>query len=382
MKKLLCTIILALAGTALFGIDFSLSAGAGGIVGGLFTRYILSANGSTEKLEATQEADQLNYGGFVFFDATYGIFCISFQNGHNTYRADLIEVGNKTTMSGKGWESMLGFSLLGKYPFRLNDRFTIFPLLGIEYQISLVQLWTDPDDGKVYRRNDDVDFFVTDWNSFFINVGGGVDFMLPKNFFLRGELLCGFRLMTPYEKKNLDTMKTLTGDSKPKLGGITVVPTFRISAGYRFYTKVKSTKSKTTDVPPTELIPELTQIPDQSQAKDPHRNSERHVPFSPEGQGVFLLPIEATIYKTRQEIIDRGFVKYDRENFEKADELTQSAHNVYKDGDKESALALAEDALLLYNDILQNGWSSYDEERETRVFRLPKGLAPKTPSGR
>ena len=238
MKRLICTFLLVFSGSLVFAKDFSISAGAGGILGGLFTRYNLSADGADGKIDAAQKADQFNYGGFVFFDAAYAVFSVSFQNGHNKYLEKAGLLNATEDMRGKGWESMLGFSLLGKYPFKLNDRLTIFPLLGIEYQISLVQLRTDPDNGKIFRRTNDriiTTLKVTDWNSFFINVGGGVDFSLPKNFFLRGELYCGFRLMTPYEKKNLEVMKVLTGDSKPKLGGITVVPAFRLSAGYRFY---------------------------------------------------------------------------------------------------------------------------------------------------
>ena len=276
MKRFTCTVLLVFATITVYGADFSLSAGTGGLLGGLFTRYSLTADGSIGKGEAIQETNQFNYGAFVFFDATYGIFTVSFQNGHNNYKQDIHDDTEKIGMSGKGWESMLGFSLLGKYPFKLNDRFTVFPLLGVEYQISLVQLRTDPDDSsRVYRRDDGImemdkdenAFKVTDWNSFFINVGGGVDYSLSKNFYLRGELLCGFRLKTPYEQKNLDMMIDLTGDSKPKLGGITVVPTFRLSVGYTFYNKAKQAKlqpieSRPTTAPSPETIPRITQAPE------------------------------------------------------------------------------------------------------------------------
>ena len=227
MKKLLCTLFFVVAGTALFGNEFSLSAGAGGLLGGSFTRYSISANGKIGSLDQKQEADQFNYGFFAFFDATYGIFSVSFQNGSSA--------NNDGGMAYKSWESMLGFSLLGKYPFRLNDRLTIFPLLGAEYQLCLVKLKTEPDDSTVYRWNDYEAFELRDWNTFFINLGGGLDFSLPKNFFLRGELLYSIRLMTPYEQKFLDQIKKDTGDSSPQLSGLSSGPSLRISVGYTFY---------------------------------------------------------------------------------------------------------------------------------------------------
>lgn len=227
MKRLICAAIFVFAGSAVFARDFSFSTGAGGFLGGLFTRYKISADGNIGKVDASQKADQFNYGMFAYFDATYGVFSVSFQNGSNTY--------DEEGMTGKGWESMLGFSLIAKYPFRPSERLFLYPMVGIEYQISMVQLRTDPNDGTVYRRNDDETFRVFDWNSIFINLGGGLDFSLPKNFYLRGELIYSIRLMTPYESKYLDTIKSDTGDSSPDLGGLCSGPSFRLSLGWRFY---------------------------------------------------------------------------------------------------------------------------------------------------
>ena len=226
MKKIICTIFLVLAGMVVFGNEFSLSAGVGGLFGGSFTRYSISASGSIGSLNQSQEAEQLNYGFFAFFDATYGILSISFQNGSST--------NNDGGMNYTSRESMLSFGLLGKYPFTLNERFTVFPLLGAEYQLCLAKLRQD-DNGPVYRWNDNEYFYVTDWNSFFINLGGGLDFKLPKNFFLRGDLLYSIRLMTPYEEKFLKQIKLEFGDSSPKLSGLSSGPSLRLSVGYRFF---------------------------------------------------------------------------------------------------------------------------------------------------
>jgi len=74
------------------------------------------------------------------------------------------------------------------------------------------------------------------------------------------------------------------------------------------------------------------------------------------------LLLGADVYLARQEIIDRGFLKYDEDNFKKADEVTQAAIKEYEDGNKETAVESAQEALLRYNLILSNAWSAYSAE--------------------
>ena len=249
MKKRICAVLLVLAAAAVYGANFSLSAGAGGIFGGFFTRYTLSADGTVDGdrivINAAQEMNQLNYGFFIFFDATYGAFSVYYQNGANTFKESYSIAGLDREMpegSGDGWDSYLGFSLMGKYPFVLNERLAVFPMLGLDYQVSLKQRRTQPN-GWVYDRDDgyresDKDgeaYLLKDWNSLWINLGGGLDIGLHDNFFIRGEFLYSFRPMTPFEVKNLDMMKQLSGDPKPKLRGLTSGPSIRLSAGWRFF---------------------------------------------------------------------------------------------------------------------------------------------------
>ena len=246
MKKTLSLLFLLTAFCGnLWAIDFSF--GAGGLIGGLFSRYNLKAdgvsNGNPMKVDAGQEMDQFNYGGLVFFDAVYGEFSIALQNGINNWRQilDVDGLESNTPAKGDGWESMLDFSVLGKYPFRLREKVTFFPLLGMEYQIALVQERTQPD-GHIYDRTDglreqDKDgnaYKLSDWNSFFINAGCGADFAIKGNFFIRCEILYSVRLMTSYETKNLEYMKAMTGDNDPRMSGLTSGPALRLCAAYRF----------------------------------------------------------------------------------------------------------------------------------------------------
>ena len=240
MKKLLFVpaLVLLLCG-GLFGADFSLSAGTGGIVGGYFTRYKSSSNVNSG--EVTQNVNQFNYGGLAFLDATYGELAVSYQAGSNNYKEVAIEDGEMQNMEGNGWATSLGLSLLGKYPFNFARRMHIFPLLGMEYKITLSER-RQPDGGITYDRTNgvretDIDgnaYELSTWNSFWIQVGFGADLAIMKNVYLRGEFLYGFRLMTSYERDGLEKLKEFLGDSDPKLGGLTSGPSFKLCAGYRF----------------------------------------------------------------------------------------------------------------------------------------------------
>jgi len=243
MKKTICAAVLVLAAAAAFAEGFSLSAGGGAVLGGTFTRYTLEARGGGTAITATQSMNQFNYGLFAFFDATYGVLGLFWQNGANTFD-DRIEGGGGPDMSGNGWETVVGVSLLGRWPFRMNERLAVFPMLGIEYHVALNSRRTD-EFGEVYDRTSgfpEADrhgdpFLRSDFDSLFVKLGGGADINVRGDFFFRGELLYGFRLMTGYERKNLDMIRHLSGDSSPRLGGLTSGPSVRLSAGLRLFTR-------------------------------------------------------------------------------------------------------------------------------------------------
>ncbi|MDR2965407.1 MAG: hypothetical protein LBU88_06495 [Treponema sp.] len=81
------------------------------------------------------------------------------------------------------------------------------------------------------------------------------------------------------------------------------------------------------------------------------------------------LLVGAKAYQARREIIDRGFLQFDRENFERADEVAAQAKTKYEAGDKAGAVESAEEALLRYNIVLSNGWSGYAAERRASAAR-------------
>jgi len=75
------------------------------------------------------------------------------------------------------------------------------------------------------------------------------------------------------------------------------------------------------------------------------------------------LLLGARVYLTRDEIIRRGFYDYDPDNFNRADEVACEALDEFEAGNREAAIAKAEEALLRFNLVLANGWTAYANDR-------------------
>jgi hypothetical protein len=230
-----------------YALDFSMSAGGGALAGYTFTRYVLEGDNASgaDSVKSVQSMDRFDYGGFVFVDATYAKAAVSLLNGMGGYRETMdYNSVSLTDDKGAGYETMLGISLLGKYPFSLNKKWSVFPLLGAEFLIALVER-RQPDGDKVYDRTSgslpsDTDkdgdpYPLSAWNSLFIKIGAGADYTLTQSLFLRGEFLYNVRLQTGYETGAVEMVKVMLNVPSPKLSGLTSGPSIRIALGYRLF---------------------------------------------------------------------------------------------------------------------------------------------------
>jgi hypothetical protein len=229
----------------LYALDISLSAGGGALLGYTFTRYTLEGNNSSgEAVKSVQNMDRFDFGGFIFLDASYVEASVSLQSGSGGYRETMdYDSEPLSDDKGMGYETMLGLSLAGKYPIILNEKWLLFPMVGVEYLIALVER-RQPDGGIVVDRTDgklppdqDKDekpYPLSAWNSLLIKIGAGADYTLTRFLFLRGEFLYGFRLQTEYETGALEMVKDTFHISSPKYYGLTSGPSLRIAVGYRF----------------------------------------------------------------------------------------------------------------------------------------------------
>ena len=77
----------------------------------------------------------------------------------------------------------------------------------------------------------------------------------------------------------------------------------------------------------------------------------------------------AKAFLARQEIVDNGFQTNDPDNFNKADGLAQTAMTEYEAGNKEAAMANAQEAFNLFNTILENAWIASVAEWRDLAFK-------------
>jgi hypothetical protein len=82
-----------------------------------------------------------------------------------------------------------------------------------------------------------------------------------------------------------------------------------------------------------------------------------------------VLKTGASAYAARQEIVDRDFISYDPDNFNKADESGLAAVEAYNTGNIEAAREGAEEAGLRYNLVLNTAWAAHVAERKLAADR-------------
>jgi opacity protein-like surface antigen len=227
-KSLVVFIIAALAASGLFAQEREqgqpksfISAGAGALIGGDFGGGVeFSGGGSVYKLETPY----FGGGGFLFFDATYAELSFGILAGGGKIKVpDMMGGDTDSTITN------LNIGLLGKYPFAINEKLSVFPLLGIDYQITVSRKI----DGDEYERNiDGSDGKPVDFSALWFKLGGGLDYDITSNVYLRGEALYGLRLANKMENDLKDAFDDMgASDSKTRLGhGLTV----KLAVGYRF----------------------------------------------------------------------------------------------------------------------------------------------------
>ena len=223
-KRSLMVLVLAalVAAGGVFAQDIALSAGGGGLIGGDFGGGVEGKmSGASMKIETPY----FGGGGFAFFDATYAELSLAISGNGGTV---------KTSMSGSGSNdvdsSLVNFNigLLGKYPFAINDTLSFFPLLGIDYQVTL----SAKVDGKDYEGFGGQDGKPGDFSALWIKFGGGVDYSITESLYLRLDALYGIRLANKFENDMKDTYEKTPGvDAETLLGhGLTV----KVGVGYKF----------------------------------------------------------------------------------------------------------------------------------------------------
>ena len=161
MKKLIAILVVAfVAMTATFAIDMS---AGGGVVVGSFTTKL---SGFDDSIDQTNNDGM--YGFFGFFDATY----IQVSIGYDKVNSES-EVGS------------IVFDFLGKYPFPMGKKFTVFPLAGLGYQ-------------KAVSVEEGID--EADVSHFYFKGGVGGDYAITEKLYARATGLYAYYLDNSFNK--------------------------------------------------------------------------------------------------------------------------------------------------------------------------------------
>jgi hypothetical protein len=231
-KAVLFAVVMSVCGAALFAQEeaksqktvFGLSAGAGGFIGGDFgggAEGTASLGGVSAKIKTPY----FGGGGFAFFDATYVELTLGIYGGGG--KMTLVVTGENELSADMSYTNF-NIGLLGKYPFTVNQKLSVFPLLGIEYDICLS---VKDKDGNKYKNRDGKES-PGDFSALWFKFGGGLDFLFTEKIYLRFEALYGLRLANKFEKAMKDMLDEIPMfDTKTLLGhGLTA----KLAAGYKF----------------------------------------------------------------------------------------------------------------------------------------------------
>jgi len=159
--------------------------------GGAFAQFSLSAGGGGNFIanfdSVTEDGGKFSIttaggGFFAFFDATYVELDGGIVFGATQYRMSW--EGFSDTGSGPK-VIYVTFGAFGKYPINLTDSITLFPMLGLQYDLG----YRAVQDGV---RQDATDFL----NRFWVKFGGGADFFFTERLFLRPTFLYGINFGT------------------------------------------------------------------------------------------------------------------------------------------------------------------------------------------
>ena len=204
MKKLMMAAALLAAASMAWSLD--LEFGGGVFLGGSWSKsetekFVLlpgtsSVNPYGVDMKGTFEYNTTSFdvGGFLFAGIDYAELTVGYlgQFGKVTdIKSHLdanppMRIPEDTTIAqpNEDYKSHLFVvDLVGKYPFKLSEKISIFPALGLGYKLTLA--------GHDY--DNDVRWGLN------VRGGGGVDFALTDKLFLRGEALFVFQVASDRE---------------------------------------------------------------------------------------------------------------------------------------------------------------------------------------
>jgi hypothetical protein len=179
-------------------LPLELSAGAG---------MSLDFSSSDSKWTQTGTAHEVKQSAMpidikAFFDFTYVQASIGYMMVNGSSTATTVG-GSTTNASVTDTLSYVTLAAYGKYPFVVGP-VTLFPLLGIEYKLNLTYENASGTDLKAAMTNQ----AQSDLSELWVEAGAGGDITFGR-FYLRTELLIGFKPLSTTDNSAVSAQKTL-----------------------------------------------------------------------------------------------------------------------------------------------------------------------------
>ena len=205
--------------------EFRFSAG-----GGLF---FANGSGGGMKWENSGEIVAMPYttgGAYLFFDAEYAEAFAGFLAGGGKWKSGDANPPRENSLPDMS-RTCVSIGAFAKYPVAVSWIVKAFPLLGFEYEASI--------SGKLKSGANETAFDGGDGrpnagalSAAWFKLGGGADFGLSQNLYLRAEILYGWRTANAYEKDLAKDEEIVSGK---KLGPHTANGlTIKAGAGVKF----------------------------------------------------------------------------------------------------------------------------------------------------
>jgi len=195
---------------------FSFSIGGGAYIAKFFSGGI---EAKTSYVTVSFSIPYFGGGAHIFFDATYLETSLGIFFGGAEFEA-ITDSSFQTEKLGDFEFTILNIGVLGKYPFTINPKVGLFPLLGLDYAIVLSSKYNGKEENE-----------STDWNHFIFKFGGGLDYSINDSLYFRFEALYGVRFPSNEEK---DLAKYLADDSTITNTLLGHGFTAKLALGYKF----------------------------------------------------------------------------------------------------------------------------------------------------
>jgi hypothetical protein len=127
-------------------------------------------------------------GFFVYSDFVYVEIQEAFLFGGGNWKIEMGSPINQSQDIGKFIVFAIDLGIFFKYPYAITSQIIIFPLLGIDYQMTLFE-----------KINDIISESPNEWNQLWFKLGGGIDYSFNELLYWRFETLYGIRLPTKVE---------------------------------------------------------------------------------------------------------------------------------------------------------------------------------------